>query len=291
MRRSMSQRKIKLVVPAGRLRDPVMKLLADAGLTIQAQANDYRPLASDPRFEVKLLRAANIPKLIEFGAHDIGFSGLDWVRETTAEVETLMDTGLMPVRIVSAAPVGSDPFALARSRPVVAASEYERLTTLYMNSRNVDWRYVRTHGATEVFPPEDADLIVDNVSTGRTLAANNLAIVDEILSSSTLFIANRAALDDPDCREAVEELRLLMQSVLDARQRVLLDMNVPASCLETVVQLLPAMKSPTIQPLYKDQGYALRAAVRREEVSRLIPLLKKAGASDLLQTDIQRVIA
>lgn len=286
----MVECRVKLVVPTGRLQEAVIRLLGEAGLKIEMKPNDYRPASDDPRFEVKLLKAANIPKLVEYGAHDLGFTGVDWVRETGADVERLIETGLMPVRIVAAAPVGAEPFMAGNGRPVVVASEYERLTAEYMASRHVDWRYVRTYGATEVFPPEDADVIVDNVASGRTLLANGLAILDEILTSSTLFIANRAALRRPAVGEAVAELQLLVQSVLDARKRVLLDMNVPASGLEAVVRLLPAMKSPTIQKLYGDDAYAVRAAVPREQVSRLIPLLRQAGATDLLQTEVQRVI-
>lgn len=286
----MPESRIKLAVPTGRLQHTAISLLAEAGLVIEPTPNDYRPVASNPRFEVKLLKAANIPKLIEYGAHDIGFSGLDWVQETAAEVLVVLDTGLLPVRIVSAVPIGCDPFQTPPGRPLVVASEYERLTSQYMNSRGVEWRYVRTYGTTEVFPPEDADIIVDNVVTGRTLRANALKILDEILISSTLFISHPRVLTDPGRGEAIEELRLLMQSVLDARKRVLLDMNVPASRLDAVVRLLPAMKSPTIQRLYGDDAYAVRAAVPCAEVSRLIPLLRKAGATDLLQSEIQRVI-
>jgi ATP phosphoribosyltransferase len=286
----MSSPKVRLVVPTGRLQEAVLRLLLDAGLAIDTKPNDYRPTVRDPRFEVKLLKAANIPKLVEYGAHDIGFTGLDWVRETAADVATLLDTQLMPVRIVCAAPMGSAPFASKQDRPLVVASEYERLTAQFMAARHVEWRYVRTFGATEVFPPEDADLIVDNVATGRTLLSNGLTVIEEILASSTLFVANHAALRRPGVGEIIAEVRLFVQSVLDARQRVLLDMNVPAACLDAVVRLLPAMKSPTIQKLYGDDGFAVRAAVPRAQVNRLIPLLRQAGAVDLLQTEIQRVI-
>ena len=286
----MSPPKVRFVVPTGRLQDAVLRLLFEAGLAIEAKPHDYRPAVRDPRFEVKLLKAANIPKLVEYGAHDLGLTGLDWVRETGADVETLLDTQLMPVRVVCAAPIGAEPFAPNLGRPLVVASEYERLTSQYMTSRKVEWRYVRTYGATEVFPPEDADVVVDNVATGRTLLAHGLAIVDEILTSSTLLIANRAALRRPGVAETIAEVQLLVQSVLDARQRVLLDMNVRASCLDAVVRILPAMKSPTIQRLYGDDAYAVRAAVLRAQVNRLIPMLRQAGATDLLQTEIQRVI-
>lgn len=284
------EERIRLVVPAGRLRDAVVNLLGDAGLGTKGNAKDYRPASSDPRFEVKLLKAANIPPLIEYGAHDIGFSGYDWVCETGADVVTLLDTGLLPVRIVAAAPVATDPFANTGDRPLIVASEYERLTKRFMEGRGTAYRYLRTYGVTEVFPPDDADLIVDNVATGHTLAANSLTILEELLASSTLFLANRGALNDPRKRDGIAELQMLVQSVLDARARVLLDMNVSAARLDAVVRMLPAMRAPTVQPLHGGDGFAVRAAVPRAEVTALLVRLREAGATDILQSEIQRVM-
>jgi len=283
-------RKIRLVIPTGRMHQEVLRLLHEAGLHVPSVERNFRPRASDPRYEVKLLKAANIPSLVEMGAHDVGFTGLDWVRESGAEVEPLLDTGLLPVRLVSAVPAGTRPLHEVRGRPVVVASEYECLTREYMGRHRVEWRFVRTWGASEVFPPEDADMIVDNTATGSSLASNRLEVLDEILSSTTLFVANRRSLDDPAVREAVEDLCLLMHSVLEARSRVLLEMNVGRDDLARVVALLPAMKAPTVQPLYGDGQFAVKAAVPRNDVHRLIPALRRAGATDILEIQIQRVI-
>jgi len=282
---------IKLTLPKGRQQQEVFGLLADAGLRVRATDQEYRPACSDARYEIKLLKAANIPKLVEFGAHDVGITGCDWVAETSADVVELLDTGLLPVRLVAAAPLGVDPFARANGAPLIVASEYENLTARYMRSKMADFRYVRTYGATEVFPPEDADLIVDNTATGATLRSNGLEIIDEILRSSSRIIANRVTLADPARREAIEELVLLVQSVLEGRRRVLLDMNVAADRLDAVVDLLPAMKSPTIQPLHGQNGYAVRVAVLRDEVHRILPAIRRAGATDILQSSIQKVMA
>ena len=285
----MNSRKIRLVIPTGRLHAPILELLADAGLTIPRTTKDYRPPASDPRFEVKLLKAANIPTLLEMGAHDIGFSGLDWVEETGADVEKVLDTGLLPVRVVSAAPAGANPLLEDRQQPPVVASEYERLSRRYMESKGLDWRYVRTNGATEVYPPEDADLIIDNTATGSALAANRLEILDVLLESTALLLANRQAVETPFVREALDDLHLLMSSVLEARRRVLLEINVDEDRLEGVVGMLPAMKSPTVQPLSDRGAFAVKAAVPAEEVPTLIPRLKRAGATDILETPLRRV--
>ena len=142
----MSKRRIRLVVPKGRMYGAVLDLLEQAGLTIPRTEKNYRPRASDPGFEVKLMKAANIPTLVELGKHDIGFSGRDWVRESAAEVETLLDTRLLPVRLVAAAPLETNPFEDVTGRPMVVASEYERLTREYMERRGADWRFIRTYG-------------------------------------------------------------------------------------------------------------------------------------------------
>lgn len=281
---------IRMVIPTGRLNEPILRLLDEAGLHVPRTTKDYRPLASDTRFEIKLLKAANIPTLLELGAHDIGFSGRDWVEESGATVEAVLDTGLLPVRLVAAAPAGSDPIRETNGRPMVVASEYERLTRRYMEDKGVDWTFIRTYGATEVFPPEDADMIVDNTASGSALAANRLEIRDVLLESTALFLANGDALARPEVREAVDDLRLVMSSVLEARRRVLLEINVDAERLDSVVDLLPAMKSPTVQPLRSDGSFAVKAAVPAADVPALIPRLKRAGATDILETRLRRVI-
>ena len=285
----MDSKKIRLVIPTGRLHDPVLQLLEDAGLSVPRTAKDYRPVASDPRFEIKLLKAANIPTLLELGAHDIGFSGRDWVEETGAEVEMVLDTGLLPVRVVAAVPAGTDPVQETRNRPIVVASEYERLTRRYMEPQGVEWHFIRTYGATEVYPPEDADLIVDNTATGSALAASDLEVRDLLLKSTALFLAGGRAFDRTPVRDAVDDLRLLMASVLEARRRVLLEINIDRERLDAVIGMLPAMKSPTVQPLSVEGYYAVKAAVPLDEVPLLIPRLKRAGATDILETSLRRV--
>ncbi len=284
-------KKIRLAVPKGRQQDRIISLLADAGLAISADSKGYRPACSDDRFEVKLLKAANIPKLVEFGAHDMGITGHDWIEETGAEVAELLDTGLLPVKLVSAAPKGSDPFASRNGASLIVASEYENITRNYMERKGCEFRYVRTYGATEVFPPEDADLIVDNTATGSALRSNGLEIIDEILQSSTRLIASRGAMNDPAQREVIDEVVMLVSSVLEGRRRVLLDMNVSADAINRVIELLPAMKSPTVQPLRGNGGFAVRVAVLRSDVPKVLPAILRAGATDVLQTAVQKVVA
>lgn len=209
--------------------------------------------------------------------------------ETGAQVEELLDTGFDRVKIVSAAHTSENKDRL-RSRRIIAASEYENISRKYLEKERFNFLFIKTYGTTEAFPPEDADLIIDNTATGQTLRANNLKIIDEIFQSSTRLIANREALNSPWKKVKIDELLMLITSVLNARQRVMLEMNIPADKLETVVKVLPCMRAPTVAPLYKEMGYAVKVAVLKNEIPRLIPKLKKLGATDILEYDFRKVV-
>lgn len=280
---------LKMVIPKGRMYDRVRDLLGDAGIHLKGAERDYRPASSDPELVFKMLKSANIPPMVDLGQHDCGFAGMDWVKEQKADVEVVTDLGFDPVRIVACIPE-SWSWNELKKRPIIAVSEYRNLCSDFLRNQGVDFRFIRSYGATEVFPPEDADLVVDNTSSGATLVANRLAIIDTIMTSSTCFIANRRALEDPWRRDKIEKLSLLFNSVLQGRSRVLLEMNCPSDRLEALVDLLPCMKSPTISRLYKEQGFAVKAAVPKNDVRNLIPQLMQAGATDILETAIRKVI-
>ena len=152
---------------------------------------------SDPSVDAKYLKPQNIPRLVELGAHDCGFTGYDWLVETGVDVVEVLDTGLDPVTLVAAAPEGLGSRLGSLGRPVVVASEFEMLTRRFVAERGWPFVFIRTYGATEVFPPEDADLVLDLTATGATLRENRLEIVAEVLRSSTRFVASRRAFDDP----------------------------------------------------------------------------------------------
>ncbi|MDD8015665.1 MAG: ATP phosphoribosyltransferase [Acidobacteriota bacterium] len=282
-------KRLKMVIPKGRLYPRVIKLLNDAGLGVECDERVYRPRVSHPGVDAKIMKPQNIPRLIEFGAHDVGFAGFDWIAETRAQVREILDLDFDPVRIVAAAPRGLGEQSLRRKK-ILVASEYENLSRDFLDGRRYDYVFFRTFGATEVFPPDDADMIIDNVSTGRTLEGHGLRIIAEIIASTTRFIANPAALDDPWKRERIGELEMLFRSVLDAQGRVMLEMNVPGDRLDAIMKCLPCMKSPTVAPLHGDIGYAIKIAVRRDEVARLIPRLKKMGAVDILEYRFEKVV-
>ncbi len=281
---------LSLALPKGRIQERTQALLADAGLRVLTDGRSYRPRVSDPSVEAKYLKPQNIPKLIELGAHDCGFTGYDWLVETGAEVVEMLDTGLDPVTLVAAAPEGLGSGLGSLGRPVVVASEFERLTRRFVEERGWPYVFIRTFGATEVFPPEDADLVLDLTATGATLRENRLEIVAEVLRSSTRFVASPRALEDQGKRGRIEALAMMLRAVLDARARVLVEVNVTAERLNAVVAVLPAMKSPTIQPLSGGQGYAVKAAVRRDDLPRVVVALRAAGATDLIAYALEQVI-
>src|SRR5205814_204921 len=188
-------------------------------------ARGYRPEVSLPGTEAKILKPQNIVEMVSLGSRDLGFAGADWVAELEANVVELLDTGLDPVQVVAAAPQELLENGALPARTLVGASEYERLARRWIAARGLSAEFVRSYGATEVFPPEDADVIVDNTATGATLEANGLAVVDEVMRSSTRLYANPVALADPARRRRIEDLVMLLNSVLVPRPPALLRLD------------------------------------------------------------------
>jgi ATP phosphoribosyltransferase len=281
---------LRLAVPKGRMHDAVAALLEGAGIRITATARSYRPSITLPGCEVKILKPQNIVEMLHAGSRDLGFAGADWVAELDGDLVELLDTGLDPVRLVAAAPAEMLEGGRLPSRPLVVASEYERLTRRWIAERGLDARFVRSYGATEVFPPEDADLIVDNSATGSTLEANGLVVVDELMRSSTRLYASPAAVGVPEKREAMERLVLLARSVLEARTRVMVEVNVSAERLADVLAVLPCMRQPTISTLAGDEGFAVKAAVPRARLPEVIPLLTARGGTDVVVTRLDQIV-
>lgn len=281
--------RITMVIPKGRIFQKVAGLLNDASLGFETNDRQYVPHIGDPEIEAKIMKPQNIAQLIELGSHDIGFTGYDWIVETGAAVVELMDLKFDPVKIVSAVPETMIDCGL-RKKKLIVATEYETIAIRYLQEKKVDYFLIRTFGATEAYPPQDADMIIDNIATGRTLEEHKLKIVDEIMASSTRFIANAGAMQDSGKREKIEELIMLFQAVLNARERIMLEMNVPSEKLDEIVRILPCMRAPTVAPLFEGQGYAVKSAVKKEETVKLIPQLKKLGATDILEYEFKKVI-
>ncbi|HEY4003177.1 MAG TPA: ATP phosphoribosyltransferase [Candidatus Xenobia bacterium] len=283
-------RPLRLGLPKGRMQAGLTGLMADAGIRVQVGERGYRPSISLPGYEVKLLKPQNIIEMLHQGTRDIGFAGADWVAELKADVEEVLDTGLDPVTMVAAAPLSILEDGQLPRRHLVIASEYQRLTTQWMQDSGLDADFVRSYGATEVFPPEDADCIVDIAATGATLEANSLAIVHRLMKSSTRLYVHKGVMQDAARRDMVETFVMLLRSVLEARGRVMVEINVGPDALETLVKVLPCMREPTVSPLHGQAGFAVKVAVPRSDLPHLIPIVKRHGGTDIVVTALAQII-
>ncbi|RMG36776.1 MAG: ATP phosphoribosyltransferase [Planctomycetota bacterium] len=281
---------LRLALPKGRIAEGVLTLLSEAGVRLRHGPRQYRPVISLPDFEVKILKPQAIVQMLRVGSRDLGFTGADWVAEFDADLVELFDTGLDPVRLVAAAPAGVTLEQRVVDGPFIVASEYERLTRRWIARRGLDATVLRSFGATEVYPPEDADCIVDVVATGATLAAHGLEILDELMTSSTRLYASPAVIESPSLRRRAEDFVMLLRSVLEARRRVMVELNVSTRCLEHVVAMLPCMREPTVSPLHGGAGYAVKVAVPRDELPMLIPQIRALGGSDIVVTSPVQIV-
>ena len=281
---------VRIALPKGRMFDQVVDTLKGAGISIGQSERDYRPTISLPNFNAKILKPRNVISMLSAGARDIGFAGADWIAETNSDLPELLDTGLNPVRLIVAAPHEILENGKLPNRPLVIASEYPELTRRWIEKAGVDAKVLTTYGATEVFPPEDADCIVDNTATGSTLRANGLEIIDEIMKSTTRIYASKQAMAEPEIKRQLEDFVMLIDSVLKARERVMMDLNVSQEDLKTVIGCLPSMREPTVSPLSNSGWVAVRSAVPRKQMAEIIPRLKAAGACDIVITAAEQLI-
>lgn len=288
---------IDIALPKGSLEEQTLLLFKQADLEIKKTDREYNPTVKDPRVrKVKILRPQEIPKYVEEGYFDLGISGKDWVIESDSDVIEVADMfyskmGEGIVKIVIAVPNDRDIKSAKDIKPGSRVStEYPKLTKRFFDNLGipVDIRY--SYGATEAKVPELVDVIVDLTETGSTLRKNGLKIVDIILESNTKLIANKKSWKDPVKRKEIEEIKILLQAVLEARGKVFIVMNVPEDRLDTVVNELPAMKRPTVSKLYKSNYYAVETVVNKNEINILIPKLKSLGAEDILEMDIMKIV-
>lgn len=286
---------VAFAVPKGNMEGEIHQLLADAGLKLTITSRGYRPAISHPGIDVKLLKPRNVVQMIELGSRDVGFTGHDLVQELGIKgIECVLDTGMSPVRIVIAAPADFivDGELKRLNRPYRIATEYEALTSAWMKDRGIDFTIVKSRGATEVFPPEDADLIVDNTATGSTLRANNLHIVDTILTSTTGLYANSEALKVPAKKAIIDHMVTMMQAVLLARSHMLVEFHIPGAQLPQLQAVLPAMKQPTITQLHSSTGqqvFSVKTAAQNN-LRDLVRIIKEHGGSDIVVTKPTYVI-
>jgi ATP phosphoribosyltransferase len=289
---------LRIVLPKGSLEKATMELFEHADLTVRRSSSvQYLASIDDPRVaEVRILRPQEIPTYVAEGMFDLGITARDWIEETHADVESLGEllyskVSAQPTRIVVAVAADS-PWQSAKDLPngVRISTEYMGLTKRYFEGLGIEANVRHSHGATEAKVPDIADAIVELTETGSAIRAAGLRIIDTILTSYTELIANRAAFEDPAKRHAMNQIHTLLQGTLEARGKVLLKLNVSNDDFERVVALVPSMKTPTVAKLFGDLGYAIETVVPKANINTLIPSLKDAGATDILELPISKII-
>jgi ATP phosphoribosyltransferase len=290
---------LRLVIPKGSLEEQTLLLLEAADLGVRrGSSRDYHGRIDDDRIErVSLLRPQEIPRYVEEGFFDLGITGHDWVEETGADVDTLAELPYAkggpghPVRIVLAVPIDSPADRAADLPPGTrVSSEYPTLTRRHFEKLGLDVKVFESYGATEAKVPDIVDAIVDVSETGGTLRAHGMKIIETLMESEVLLIANREAAADQAKRADMEDLRTLILGAMSARGRVLIKLNVSEERLKEVLAVLPAMKSPTVSPLAGAGGYAVETVVEKATVNTLLPLLSSSGATDILELPISKIV-
>lgn len=289
---------LKLVLPKGSLEKATLELFEAADLKVSRDsAVQYKARIDDPRvIDVRILRPQEIPVYVAEGLFDLGITGRDWIEETASTVESLGELRYSkvtsnPVRIIVAVPQDS-PYESAADLPsgVRVSSEYPELTRRFFAEKGITADVKLSYGATEAKVPDIVDCIVDITETGNALRAAGLKIIDTILVSYTELIANPRSYADPAKAHAMRQLRTLLEGVLDARGKVLVKLNVPADRLNAVIDVLPSMKSPTVNELYGGAGYAVESVVEKNRINVLIPALSDAGATDIIELPISKIV-
>ena len=289
---------LKLVIPKGSLEEQTLRLFEAADLRVRrGSVRDYHGTVDDDRIErVSILRPQEIPLYIQDGLFDLGITGQDWIAETDADVEVLTTLSYARsgtghgTQVVLAVP-NEHPATSAKEIPpdTRISTEFLRLTERYFEDLGIPVKVVWSYGATEAKVPEIVDAIVDVTETGNTLRAHGMRIVETLLTSEPVLIANRDALTDEAKRTAVDDIRTLLLGALRAEGRVLIKLNVSEERLQDVLAVVPSMKAPTVSQL-SEGGYAIETVVDKRGVNRLIPELKGAGATDILELPISKIV-
>lgn len=289
---------LRLVLPKGSLEKATLDLFEAADLPVRRSSSvDYKASIDDPRVaEVRILRPQEIPVYVAEGLFDLGITGRDWVEETQSAVESLGELKYSkatsdPVKVVVAVADDSPARSVADlPQGVRVSTEYPSLTERFFRSKGIAADVRLSYGASEAKIPDIADCIVDITETGRALRAAGLRVIDTMLVSWTEVVANPTAFADPDKRHAMNQIMTLLLGTLDARGKVLVKLNVGADDLQRVLAVLPSAKSPTISEL-AGGGFAVESVVEKRTINTLIPALKDAGASDLLEIPISKIVA
>lgn len=289
---------LRLVLPKGSLERSTLELFEAADLAVRRSSEvDYKASIDDPRVaDVRILRPQEIPRYVAEGLFDVGITGRDWIEETGAEVLTLGELNyskatVQPIRIVLAVAEDSPAQGVGDLRDGVRVStEYTELTRRFFEKAGVQASIRLSYGATEAKIPDIADAVVELTETGRALRAAGLRVIETVLVSRTELIANPEVASDPHKRHAMSQLLTLLQGALEARGRVLVKLNVAKDRLPEVIGKLPAMKAPTVSELFGTAGFAVETVVPKSDINILIPALKDAGATDIIELPISKIV-
>ncbi len=286
---------LKLGIPKGSLENATVDLFRRAGYNITTSSRSYFPAIDDPEMECMLIRAQEMARYVEDGILDAGLTGRDWVEENDAHIVPVADLvyakqSFGKVRWVLAVPEASPFHSVKDLEGRIIATELVATTKRYLAAHGVKARVEFSWGATEVKPPVLADAIVEVTETGSSLRANKLKIIDVVLESNTQLIANKAAWDDPWKRGKLEDLKLLLNGAISALGKVGLMMNVPARSLDAVLNVLPALKNPTISSLTDREWFAVNTILDESTVRHIIPRLKQAGAEGIVEYPLNKIV-
>ena len=288
--------KLKLGIPKGSLEDATKELFAQAGWNINTKSRNYFPSIDDPEITCSLVRSQEMGSYITNGVLDAGLTGQDWLAETDADVEIMSHlvyskASDQPCRWVLIVKNDSPIQSVEDLRGKRISTELVNFTNRYLEERNIDATVEFSWGTTEAKVVEGlADAAVEITETGSTIKAHGLRIVCDLMETHTVFIANRAALEDPWKKTKIEQIALLLESALMAREKVLLKMNVPGDRIDQLVKLLPSLHAPTINELYDDNWLAVETVISKKEVRKIIPTLKAAGAEGILEFELRKMV-
>lgn len=291
----MSQKILKIGIPSGSLQEATAKLFRQAGYQITFRSRSYYPDIDDQEIECILIRAQEIARYVQAGVMDAGLTGYDWIAENRAKVIEVAElvfskVSRRPVRWVLAVPEDSPIHGPKDLQGRRIATEAVNLTTDYLRKHGVEAHVEFSWGATEVKPPQLADAIVEVTETGSSLRANNLRIIDTILTSTPRLIANEAAWQDAWKRKKIEDITLMLRGAMAAEGKVGLMMNVPHQQLDAILAVLPALQKPTVSPLANGNWNAVDTIIDESVARDIIPLLKDAGASGIVEYPLSKII-
>ena len=287
--------KLKLGIPKGSLENATVDLFRRAGFQITTSSRSYFPAIDDPEIECMLIRAQEMARYVEDGVLDAGLTGLDWVAENDAKVETVADLiyakqSFGKVRWVLAVPDSSPYKSVKDLQGKIIATELVAATKRYLSANGVTAKVEFSWGATEVKPPELADAIVEVTETGSSLRANKLRIIETVLESNTQLIANRDSWNDASKRRKLQDIRMLLEGAINALGKVGLMLNVEKANLAAVIAVLPALKTPTISTLSDENWLAVNTILDELTVRTIIPRLKEAGAQGIVEYPLNKIV-